>query len=243
MVASKVAVEESSPLSAAPPGPLSAVAVRPLPMWKRLFDIVTAGTVLIVATPVLLVVAAITLLVMGRPLLYRQTRGGLGGTTFEILKLRTMANAFDRNGVPLADDQRRHPWGDFLRRTSLDELPALVNIIRGEMSVVGPRPLMAKYLHRYDDHQAQRHSVTPGLTGLAQTKGRNKLDWAERFELDLEYANSMSLRTDLRILMDTVKIVLSREGADGNDHCTEFQGSQILELARRTADIVLPRRS
>lgn len=201
------------------------LAVEPLPTWKRAFDLVVAGSALIVFAPIILVVTIVNLLIMGRPLLYRQARGGLGATTFEILKFRTMINAFDANGRLLSDDERRHPWGDFLRQSSLDELPALINILRGDMSIVGPRPLMARYLDRYNEHEAQRHCVTPGLTGLAQTRGRNTLSWADRFELDLEYARTRSIGTDLRIILDTVKIVLTREGADGNDHCTEFFGS------------------
>lgn len=166
---------------------------------------------------------------LGNPVLYRQERGGLGGSTFEIVKFRTMTNATDADGNLLPDDERRHRWGNFLRRTSLDELPTLLNIVRGEMSVVGPRPLMATYLDRYSARESQRHRVTPGLTGMAQTQGRNLLDWSDRFELDLEYIEQRSMRTDLRILRDTVSIVLSREGADGNDHCTEFQGLTVVE--------------
>ena len=201
------------------------VVAEPLPVWKRAFDILSAGILLVIATPVLLALAIVTALVMGRPLLYRQARGGLGGSVFNILKFRTMSNERDEHGVLLPDEKRRHTWGNFLRRTSLDELPTLLNIIRGDMSFVGPRPLMAQYLDRYSEHQAKRHQVTPGLTGLAQTKGRNKLTWAERFELDLEYVQTRSLTTDLRILVDTVKIVVTGEGADGNDHCTEFLGT------------------
>lgn len=217
--------DENVPYDDASGRPHLRVAIDPLPLWKRTFDVLVAGSVLIIATPVLMTVAIATLLVMGRPLLYRQARGGLGGSVFEILKFRTMSNDCDVHGVLLPDEERRHRWGNFLRRTSLDELPALLNIVRGDMSIVGPRPLMAKYLDRYSPDELVRHQVTPGLTGLAQTKGRNTLSWAERFELDLEYVRTRSLRADLRILVDTVKIVVSGEGADGNDHCTEFLGS------------------
>lgn len=204
---------------------MRSVEIRPMPMWKRTFDVMVAVSVFVVFLPVLIVVSLITLAVMGRPLLYRQPRGGLGATTFEILKIRTMANPFDRNGQPLADHERRHPWGNFLRRSSLDELPALINVLRGEMSIVGPRPLMARYLDRYNDEELRRHAVTPGLTGLAQTQGRNLLSWNERFELDLEYVRTRSIATDVGILWHTVKIVVTGEGADGDDHGTEFFGS------------------
>ncbi len=202
-----------------------AVRAIPLPAWKRAFDFAAAGSVFVFLAPIMAVVGLITLVLLGRPILYRQRRGGLGGSSFEIIKFRTMTNDVDEDGNLLPDDERRHAWGNFLRKSSLDELPALLNILRGDMSVVGPRPLMAKYLERYDARQARRHSVTPGLTGLAQTRGRNALAWEDRFELDLEYVESRSIRTDARILVDTVRIVLTREGADGNDHCTEFLGT------------------
>lgn len=203
----------------------SVVRTIPLPVWKRAFDCLAAGIVFLIVLPVMAAVTAITLVVLGRPVLYRQQRGGLGGTRFDIVKFRTMTNDEDEAGEILPDEQRRHPWGNFLRKTSLDEIPTLLNILKGDMSVVGPRPLMARYLDRYNPEQANRHCVTPGLTGLAQTRGRNVLTWEERFELDLEYVNTRSMVTDARILVDTVRIVLTGEGADGNDHCTEFQGT------------------
>ena len=202
-----------------------AVEAIPLPAWKRTFDVLAAGSVFVLLSPVMLGTALVSLILMGRPILYRQQRGGLGGSRFEITKFRTMTNEVDDEGQLLPDEQRRHRWGNFLRKTSLDELPALLNILSGDMSVVGPRPLMAKYLDRYDSEQAKRHCVTPGLTGLAQTRGRNVLAWEDRFELDLLYVESRSISTDARILVDTVRIVLTGEGADGNDHCTEFQGT------------------
>ena len=198
-----------------------------MPLWKRSFDLAVAGPVFIVALPVMAVIGVISLVVLGRPLLYRQARGGLGGERFEIVKFRTMTDTTDDRGELLPDEQRRSRWGNFLRRSSLDELPTLLNIVRGDMSIVGPRPLMARYLDRYSPVEALRHRVTPGLTGLAQTRGRNTLAWSERFALDLEYVRTRSVATDLRILADTVSIVLSRQGADGNDHCTEFMGTDV----------------
>ena len=202
-----------------------AVPSIPLPWWKRGFDLAVAGSALVVAAPVIAVIAVVSAAVLGRPVLFRQPRIGRGGTTFELIKFRTMTDDVGPDGTPLPDAERRHPWGNLLRRTSLDELPTLVNIVRGEMSVVGPRPLLTRYLHRYSPRQALRHSVTPGLTGLAQTRGRNRLSWPERFELDLEYVRTRSLRTDLAILRDTVRIVLSGDGADGIDHTSEFMGT------------------
>lgn len=211
--------------AAAGPDHASVVPAIPLPWWKRSFDIVVSGGALVVLSPVIAVVAVISAIVMGRPVLYRQARGGLGGSTFEIVKFRTMTNACDEDGNLLPDDQRRSRWGNFLRKSSLDELPTLINIVRGDMSIVGPRPLMAKYLDRYSHREAHRHSVTPGLTGLAQTRGRNILSWEDKFELDLEYVQIRSVATDIKILKDTVMIVITGEGADGNDHGFEFMGS------------------
>ena len=201
------------------------VVAKPLPRWKRAFDIAIAGSALLVLAPIGLTVAGIVALTMGRPVLFRQPRAGLGGEIFDIVKFRTMSNACDADGNLLPDEERRTRLGNLLRKTSLDELPTLLNIVRGEMSLVGPRPLMARYLDRYTPQQAQRHQVTPGLTGLAQTRGRNMLSWEDKFSLDLEYVRTRSLATDLTILKDTIAIVVTGAGADGNDHTTEFFGS------------------
>lgn len=202
-----------------------------LPWWKRSLDILVAGGALLVLSPIALLVAALVALAMGRPVLYRQTRAGLGGELFDIIKFRTMSNACDADGNLLPDEERRSRIGNLLRKSSLDELPTLWNIVRGDMSLVGPRPLLARYLDRYTPEQAQRHLVTPGLTGLAQTRGRNTLSWEDKFELDLEYVRTRSLATDLIILKDTVAIVIAGTGADGNDHTTEFFGSETRQAA------------
>ncbi len=202
------------------------VLPMPLPWWKRGLDILVAGTALVVLAPIALVVAAVVAVTMGRPVMFRQSRAGLGGELFDIVKFRTMRDTRDENGDLLPDEQRRSRLGNLLRKTSLDELPTLINIVRGEMSLVGPRPLLAHYLDRYTPEQAQRHRVTPGLTGLAQTRGRNTLTWEDKFELDLEYVRTWSLSTDLAILKDTVAIVIAGTGADGNDHTTEFFGTE-----------------
>jgi lipopolysaccharide/colanic/teichoic acid biosynthesis glycosyltransferase len=203
-----------------------AVVPLALPWWKRGLDIVVAGGALLMLAPVTVIVAAFVALIMGRPVLYRQSRAGLGGELFDIIKFRTMSNACDADGNLLPDEERRSRVGNILRKTSLDELPTLWNIVKGDMSLVGPRPLLARYLDRYTPEQAQRHRVTPGLTGLAQTRGRNTLSWEDKFELDLEYVRTRSLTTDLIILKDTVAVVIAGTGADGNDHTTEFFGTE-----------------
>ncbi|MCP3934695.1 MAG: sugar transferase [Actinomycetia bacterium] len=208
-------------------GPDDAASVRPVPIiptpwWKRTFDIVAAIAALVLMAPVAAVTAAAIRLLMGNPVIFRQERAGLGGETFCILKFRTLLDSTDAAGNPLPDSERRHWLGDLLRKTSLDEIPTFVNVIRGDMSVVGPRPLFVRYLERYSDEQAKRHQVRPGLTGLAQTSGRNDVSWDERFELDLTYINSMSLLLDLHIVARTFKTVLRADGADGSVTIGEF---------------------
>lgn len=199
-----------------------------VPWWKRLFDIVTVVSLGVFLAPIGVVVAGVVMVSMGRPVLFRQPRAGLGGEVFDIIKFRTMTDARGEDGQLLDDEQRRSRVGNLLRKTSLDEMPTLLNILRGEMSMVGPRPLMVRYLDRYTSEQAQRHRVTPGLTGLAQVRGRNTLSWEDKFVFDLEYVDSRSLATDLSILMETISIVVARTGADGNDHTTEFFGTDVV---------------
>jgi sugar transferase EpsL len=179
---------------------------------KRLFDIVGAGALLIVLSPILAGVAAAVVVMMGRPVLFRQQRPGWHGHLFTILKFRTMVNATDADGRPLPDAQRIRSLGRFLRRTSLDELPELVNILRGDMSLVGPRPLLLEYLPRYTDEQMRRHEVRPGLTGWSQVNGRNALTWDEKFALDVWYVDHRSMRLDLQILRKTIGNVVKGEG-------------------------------
>ncbi len=202
----------------------SAVQAIATPPSKRLFDLVLAGGALFILTPVMMSIALAVRMTLGSPVLFSQERGGLGGLRFSILKFRTMTEERDSQGNLLPDAERRHWFGDVLRSTSLDECPALINILRGDMSFVGPRPLMAKYLDRYSPAQMRRHVVVPGVTGLAQINGRNSLSWEEKFELDLEYIDSRSLLVDLRILLRTLSAVLRRTGADGIDHTEEFMG-------------------
>jgi sugar transferase EpsL len=195
---------------------------------KRLFDQALTIPALILLAPVLLVVAIAVARKLGRPVLFRQTRPGLGGRPFTLYKFRTMRNATDPTGQPLPDAARLTRFGHFLRATSLDELPELVNILRGEMSLVGPRPLLMQYLDRYTPTQARRHEVRPGLTGWAQVNGRNALTWEEKFALDVWYVDHRTLALDLRILLLTAARVLRRDGIaqPGQATMQEFMGSQ-----------------
>jgi lipopolysaccharide/colanic/teichoic acid biosynthesis glycosyltransferase len=195
---------------------------------KRAFDVVVATIALVVFSPVLLVVAMLVRRRIGSPVLFRQTRPGLNGKPFEILKFRTMTNETDGYGQLLPDEDRLPRFGSLLRSTSLDELPELINVIRGEMSLVGPRPLVMRYLPRYTPEQARRHLARPGITGLAQVRGRNALSWEERFALDVDYVDEWSFWLDLRILVWTVGAVIKREGISTEGHATapEFMGTE-----------------
>lgn len=179
---------------------------------KRIIDVMVAAIALVALSPVLLIVALAIRLALGSPVLYRQIRPGLGGKPFEMMKFRSMSDARDASGAPLPDDLRKTPFGLWLRSTSLDELPALLNVLRGDMSLVGPRPLLMEYLPLYSAEQQRRHDVRPGITGLAQVNGRNAISWERKFELDVEYVDNISLRLDLKILAMTVLKVLRREG-------------------------------
>jgi lipopolysaccharide/colanic/teichoic acid biosynthesis glycosyltransferase len=179
---------------------------------KRSLDVAAAGALLVLFSPVLAVVAAAVAILMGRPVLFRQRRPGLNGELFTILKFRTMVDATDAEGDPLPDAQRITGLGRFLRRTSLDELPELVNVVWGDMSLVGPRPLLAEYLSRYSKEQMRRHDVRPGITGWSQVNGRNALTWDEKFALDVWYVDNRSLRLDLRILRMTIGSVVRGVG-------------------------------
>lgn len=193
---------------------------------KRLFDIVVSLLALVLLSPVMLVVALLVRLKLGAPVLFRQTRPGLYGRPFEMVKFRTMLDAVDDNGQPLPNAQRMTRLGSVLRATSLDELPELWNVLKGDMSLVGPRPLLMEYLPLYTPRQARRHEVRPGVTGWAQVNGRNALSWEQKFELDVWYVDNRSLWLDLRILLLTVKKVLVREGIahDGDVAMPRFRG-------------------
>lgn len=188
---------------------------------KRVFDLATSASALLVLAPLIVVVALLVRWKMGAPVLFRQRRPGLHGKPFTMVKFRTMRDAYDASGRRLPDAERITRLGRLLRSTSLDELPELWNILKGEMSWVGPRPLMMEYLPRYSSEQARRHDVTPGLTGWAQVNGRNAQTWEERFRLDVYYVDHWSLGFDLRILARTVRTVLRREGI-GHDASHEI---------------------
>jgi sugar transferase EpsL len=196
------------------------------PVIKRCIDIVGAGLGLIVLSPVLAVVAVAIWVQMGRPILFRQIRPGLNGQAFSMCKFRTMSNKRDSQGNLLPDEQRLTPLGKFLRKTSLDELPELFNVIKGDMSLVGPRPLLMQYLERYTPEQARRHEVRPGITGWAQINGRNAISWEEKFALDVWYVDNCSLWLDIKILAITIWKVFRREGisAEGEATMPEFMG-------------------
>ncbi|MGE4534735.1 sugar transferase [Halomonas sp.] len=197
-------------------------------MLKRVFDIVAALAGLLLLGPVLLVVALLVLRKLGSPVFFRQVRPGLNGQPFEMIKFRTMRDAVDKHGNPLPDDQRMTRFGSLLRATSLDELPELWNVLKGEMSLVGPRPLLMEYLPLYSPEQYRRHEVRPGVTGWAQVNGRNALSWEEKFKLDVWYVDHQSLRLDIKILWLTVKKVLVRDGisAEGQATMERFRGNQ-----------------
>lgn len=199
---------------------------------KRGIDVVGALVLLVVTSPILLVAALAIRRTMGSPVLFRQARTGLGGWTFTLLKLRTMTNA--GAGDLSRDAQRLTPLGRFLRTTSVDELPQLWNVLRGDMSLVGPRPLLPSYLPRYSPAQARRHEVPPGLTGLAQVNGRNALSWEEKFALDVRYVNTWSLALDLAILWQTVVTLVRGRGVSADGHVTmpEFLGTKSMGGAR-----------
>lgn len=198
------------------------------PLIKRLFDIVMSACGLVVLSPVLLALVLLVRSKLGRPVFFRQVRPGKNGAPFPIVKFRTMLDANDASGNPLPDADRLTPFGNFLRRSSLDELPELWNVLRGDMSLVGPRPLIMRYLDRYSPEQAKRNLMRPGITGLAQVSGRNALSWEQRFELDVYYVEHWSFVMDLRILARTVTKVVRREGitAEGHASMPEFLGSE-----------------
>jgi len=179
---------------------------------KRGFDLIAAAIGLIVLAPAIGLTALLILFRLGRPVLFRQQRPGLGGRLFQNLKFRSMDNARDASGQLLSDARRISGFGAFLRRTSLDELPELWNVLRGDMSIVGPRPLLPEYLPLYDSRQTRRHDVRPGLTGWAQINGRNELTWEQRLEFDVWYVEHWSFRLDLRIILLTVAYVLRGQG-------------------------------
>lgn len=176
----------------------------------------------------MLTIALLVKIKIGSPVLFAQERPGLHGEIFKLYKFRTMSDESDENGELLPDEQRLTPFGKLLRSTSLDELPELYVILTGKMSVCGPRPLLVKYLPRYNEHQARRHEVRPGFTGLAQVNGRNSISWEEKFDLDVEYVDNVTFTGDWKIIFKTVRVVLKRDGISSDTSATmeEFMGSK-----------------
>jgi len=195
---------------------------------KRSLDFVVSLAGLVLLSPLLLVLAIMVRVFIGHPVLFTQVRPGLGGRLFRIFKFRTMTNRRDERGELLPDAQRLTRFGRFLRASSLDELPELFNVLKGDMSLVGPRPLLIEYLDRYTPEQARRHEVRPGITGWAQVNGRNALSWEEKFALDVWYVDHRSLSLDLKILWKTLVSVVRREGISSEGHATMpvFMGSR-----------------
>lgn len=197
---------------------------------KRIFDFLVAGSALLVLCPLLLVLGILVRLRVGSPVFFKQDRPGLNGRIFTLIKFRTMTDATASNGASLPDAERLVPFGRWLRATSLDELPELWNIVRGDMSLVGPRPLLVQYLDRYSPEQARRHETRPGLTGWAQINGRNDQTWDERFALDVWYVDNRSFWLDVKILLITAWKVITREGISEAGEATkkEFFGNRVL---------------
>ena len=196
-------------------------------MLKRVCDVVIASTALIILSPLYAYVAYKVRKNLGSPVLFRQVRPGLHGKPFEMIKFRSMKDAVDENGNLLPDSERLTPFGKMLRATSLDEMPELWNVIKGEMSIVGPRPLLMEYLPLYNVEQAKRHNVRPGMTGHAQVNGRNAISWEEKFKLDTWYVENQSLWLDFKIMLKTVKKVIAKDdiSAEGEATMSKFTGT------------------
>ena len=195
---------------------------------KRPQDFLCALLATIILSPVMLITAILVRIKLGSPVLFTQDRPGKDGRIFKLYKFRTMTDARDEKGELLPDDRRLPKFGQRLRSTSLDELPELFNMLKGDMAVVGPRPLLVRYLPRYNEHQARRHEVRPGFTGLAQVHGRNAISWEEKFDWDVKYVDHITFKGDVRIIIDTVKTVFKREGISAAGEATmgEFMGTE-----------------
>ena len=195
---------------------------------KRVLDFFISLILLILLSPLLLILMFVVRINMGTPIFFKQARPGKNGKLFNLYKFRSMSDKKDENGNLLPDEKRLTKFGKFLRSTSLDELPELLNILKGEMSFVGPRPLLVQYLPLYNERQRHRHDVRPGLTGLAQITGRNLTPWKEYFEYDIEYVENLSFMNDLRILFKTISVVLTKKGATPEDRLTReyFTGNE-----------------
>ena len=197
------------------------------PLFKRIIDIIGSLAGLIILSPVFLVVSVLVYSKLGSPIFFTQERAGRNGKTFKMIKFRTMLDSTNKFGELLDDEERLTPFGKKLRSTSLDELPELINVLKGDMSLVGPRPLLVEYIPLYSKHQFRRHEVNPGITGWAQVNGRNSIDWETKFDLDVEYVDKFNLIMDIKILFLTVLKVIKRDGInqDGNATMEKFTGT------------------
>lgn len=189
-------------------------------LGKRIFDTTFSLILAILLLPLIIIISFLIYIKLGRPCIFKQERPGHNGKIFTLYKFRTMRNAIDSKGKPLPDAERLTSFGSFLRKLSLDELPELLNVIKGDMSLVGPRPLLKEYLPHYSKEQACRHNVKPGITGWAQVKGRNALTWDEKFKLDVWYVNNLSFLLDIKILFLTVYVTLKQQGISAEGHAT-----------------------
>jgi len=196
--------------------------------FKRPLDLILSLAAIIVLSPLFLLIAILVKLMLGSPVIFKQQRPGLNGKIFTIYKFRTMLDKRDANGDFLPDELRFTRFGKFLRSTSLDELPELINVLKGDMSIIGPRPLLIQYLSLYNEHQSRRHEVRPGLSGWAQINGRNAIGWEEKFNLDVEYVDNISFMLDLKIILLTFKKVIIREGINSDTAATMeyFEGNE-----------------
>ncbi len=208
---------------------------RGTPIIKRILDYILTLPVLIILFPLFLIVAILVRIFLGKPVIFKQQRPGRKGEIFTIYKFRSMLEAYDKNGLPLPDAKRLTQLGKFLRSSSIDELPELINILKGDMSLVGPRPLLIEYLDRYSPEQARRHDVLPGITGWAQVNGRNALSWEEKFSLDVWYVDHWSLWLDIKILFKTIIKVIKREGVSqaGSATAEKFMGPDKTQSAEK----------
>ena len=196
---------------------------------KRLVDIIIASIALFLLSPIFIFVAYKVRKNLGSPVFFYQERPGKNCDLFKMMKFRSMKNAFDKDGHPLPDEQRITPFGKKLRSTSLDEMPQLINVLKGDMSIVGPRPQLSEFVEHYTAHQLRRHEVKPGMTGLAQVSGRNNLSWEEKFDLDVQYVERQSTILDFKIMFKTVEVMVKKEGIDSPDQAvgaSRFSGSE-----------------
>lgn len=195
---------------------------------KRAIDILGSSLGGLLISPILIIIAILIRIKLGSPIFFTQDRVGKDGKVFKIVKFRTMLEAYDKFGEPLSDKERVNSFGNFLRSTSLDELPELINVLKGDMSLVGPRPLLVEYIGLYSKEQFRRHEVRPGMTGWAQVNGRNNLNWDEKFKMDVEYVDNVNLLLDIKILFLTIFKVLKRDGISKDGHVTmdKFKGNQ-----------------